>query len=43
MRNYYLAQGTLLNALCDVNGKEIQKREDIRIHRADSPCCMVET
>ena len=33
MRTYYLAQGTLLNALCDVNGKEIQKREDIYIYK----------
>ena len=42
MRTYYIAQGTLLNALCDQNGKEIQKREDICIHAADSPCCTVE-
>ena len=29
--------------LCgDLNGKEIQKRGDICIGLADSPCCMVE-
>ena len=29
MRTYRIAQGTLLNAYGDLNGKEIPKREDI--------------
>ena len=29
MRTDCIAQGTLLRALCDLNGKEIQKRGDI--------------
>ena len=43
MRTCCTAQGTLLNALCDLNGKEIQERGDICIHIADSFCCTVET
>ena len=31
-KNSCIAQGTLLNALRDLNRKEIQKREDICIH-----------
>ena len=32
------------SVLCgDPNGKEIQRREDICIHIADSLCCTVET
>ena len=32
------------SVLCgDQTGKEIQKREDVCIHRADSLCCIVET
>ena len=41
MRTYYIVQGILLNALTDLNGKEIQKRGDACI--ADSLCCRVET
>ena len=34
----------LESVLCgDLNGKEIQKRGDICIHKADSLCCIVET
>ena len=43
MRTYCIALGTLLNALGDLSGKEIQKRGDICIHIADSLCCTVET
>ena len=43
MRNYYIAQGTLFSAVWYLNGKEIQKREDICIRIADSLCCTVET
>ena len=39
MRTYRIAQGTLLNALCDLNGKEIQKIVDICIYMTDSLCC----
>ena len=41
MRIYCTAQGTLVNALCDLNGKEIKKRKGICI--ADSLYCTVET
>ena len=43
MRTYYIAQGTPLNALCDLNGKEIQKRGDICTHITDSLYCTAET
>ena len=46
MRTYCIAQETQLNSaqLCgDLNGKEIQKREDICIRIADSLCCTAET
>ena len=31
MRTYYIVQGTLLGALCDLNGKEI-KNEEIQVY-----------
>ena len=43
MRNYCIAQGILLYALSDLNGKETQKRGDICMHIADSICCTVES
>ena len=43
MRTDCIAQGTLLSALCDLNGKEIQKRGDTCIRTDDSLCCTVET
>ena len=43
MRADWIAQGTLLNACGDLNGKEIQKRGDTHIQRADSLCCTAET
>ena len=46
MRTYYITQGTLLSALCDLNGKEIQKRRDTHTHththRVDSLYSTVE-
>ena len=42
MRTYSTTQGTLLDALGDLNGKEIQKRGDICIHIANSLCCLAE-
>ena len=39
MRAYYVAQGTLLSALGDLNGKEIQNRGDICIRITDSLRC----
>ena len=42
MRTYCIAQ-ELFSVLCrDLNGKEIQKSEDICIHTADSLCCTAE-
>ena len=38
MRTYSTTQGTLLDALGDLNGKEIQKRGDICICVTASPC-----
>ena len=43
MRTYYITQGTLLNALCDLKGKEVQKGGDTWICVADSLCCTPET
>ena len=43
MRTYCIAQGTLLDALGDLSGMEIQKRGDTGMCIADSLCCMVET
>ena len=43
MRTYYITQGTLLNALCDLKGKEVQKGGDTWISGADSLCCTPET
>ena len=40
---YCITQGTLLNALCDLNGKEIQKEGEICIRIVDSLCCTIET
>ena len=40
---YCIMQGTLLNALCGLNGKEIQKEGEICIRRVDSLCCTIET
>ena len=31
MRTHCIAQGTLFSAMCDLNGKEIQKRGDMCI------------
>ena len=42
MRTYWTAQGTLLSALCDLNGKEIQGRGDIGACVADSLRCIAE-
>ena len=42
MRMGNIAQETLFNALGDLNGKEVQKGEDICIYVADSLCCTVE-
>lgn len=39
---YCIMQGTLLNALCDLNGKEIQKEGEICIRTVDSLCCTIE-
>ena len=36
MRTYCIPQGSLLNVLGDLNGKEIQKRGEICIGIADS-------
>ena len=38
MRTYSITQGTLLDALGDLNGKEIQKRGDICICVTASIC-----
>ena len=43
MRTRYIAQGTLFNALYDLNGKEIQKRGDTCVCMADSLCFTAET
>ena len=43
MRTRCIAQGTLFNALYDLNGKEIQKRGDVCKYIADSPCYTAET
>ena len=43
MKTYCTEQGILLNALCDLNGKEIQKGGDICIDTAGSLCCAPET
>lgn len=43
MRTDYIEQGTLLNALDDLNGKEILKGGDICICVVDSLCCTAET
>ena len=43
MRTYCIAQGTLLNALGDLSGMEIQKRGDAGMCIADALCCTVET
>ena len=43
MRIYCIAQGTLINALWHLNGKEIKKRGSIFLCIADSHCCTVET
>ena len=43
MRIYCIAQGTLVNALWHLNGKEIKKRGSIFLCIADSLCCIVET
>ena len=43
MRINCILEGTLLSAMWDLNGKEIQKRGEICIHTADSLCCMAET
>ena len=45
MRAYSAAQGPLLNALGDLNGKEIQKKRGMCIRMTDSRflCCTVET
>ena len=43
MKTYCTAQGILLNALCDLNGKEIQKGGDICTGITDSLCCTAET
>ena len=44
MGTYYIAKGTLCSVLCsNLNGKEIQKREDICIHIADALCCTAGT
>ena len=43
MRTYCIAQGTLLNALCDLNGKEIRGRRGMCAHMADSISCTAET
>ena len=43
MRTYCIAQGTLLNALCDLNGTEIQGRGGICVCMADSIYCIAET
>ena len=43
METYYIAEGTLINALwCDLNRKEI-KSEAMYIHIIDSLCCSAET
>ena len=41
MRAYYIAQGTLLSALCDLNWKEIKKK--IYIYKTHVLCYTVET
>ena len=39
MRTYCIAKGTLYSVLCsNLNGKEIQKKEDICIHIAGTFC-----
>ena len=43
MRTYCIAQGTLLNALCDLNGKEIQGGGGICVRMAGSIYCTAET
>ena len=44
MRTYCIEKGTLFPVLCgNLNGKEIQKREDVCIHIADALCCAVGT
>ena len=43
MRRSCVAQGTLFSALCDLNGKEIQKGGGACICMADSFCSTAET
>ena len=43
MRTYCVPQGTPLNALGDLFGKEIQKAGDICIRMADSHCCTADS
>ena len=43
MRTYHIAQGTLLSAPSDLDGKEIPKGGDVCIRTADSLCCTAET
>ena len=43
MRIYCIAQGTLLGALGDLNGKKIQNRGHICVPVTDSFCCTIET
>ena len=43
MRTYCIAQGTLLNDHGNLNGKEVQKEEDICICTVDSLYYTVET
>ena len=44
MKTYCIAQGTRLNALCDLNGEEVQK-EGVYVYvwLTDSFCCTGET
>ena len=39
MRTYCIAQGTLLKAKCDLNGKEVQMREGVYVYVWLDPCC----
>ena len=43
MRPYCIQRELYSVLFVDLNGKEIQKREDICIHIADSHCCTAET
>ena len=40
--NLLHSTGTLLRALCDLNGKEISKRGGTCLHTTDSFCCTAE-